>query len=138
MKKNLLLLVAFILTATVFIACGGDGSTPTAAAEKCAELLKAGDYEGITNQLAFDENASKEDIDATKAMLVAMGKEKSEKQLILMEIGSNKKLPKAWLSGASCLFIRVFHSCDSIFFRRSSRSVRQCREHNFFRRALHV
>lgn len=82
MKKNLLLLVAFILTATVFIACGGgDGSTPTAAAEKCAELLKAGDYEGITNQLAFDENASKEDIDATKAMLVAMGKEKSEKQI---------------------------------------------------------
>lgn len=80
MKKNLLLFAAFILSIITFASCGSDGATPSAAAEKCAELLKAGDYNGLIDQIAFDENASQEDIDATKAMLVAAGKDKNEKK----------------------------------------------------------
>lgn len=81
MKKNLMLFAAFILMVTMFVACGGGASTPSAAAEKCAELMKAGDYEGLIDQMAFDEKTSEEEVEALKANLVAMGKDKFQKQV---------------------------------------------------------
>lgn len=82
MKKVFLLLAGFVLMATVMVSCGGGATaTPSAAAENCVELMKAGDYQGLVDQMAFDEGMSEEEIEQSKAMLVAMGKEKSEKEL---------------------------------------------------------
>ena len=81
MKKTFLLLTAIVLFATTLFSCGGGAATPSDAATKCVELMKAGDYEGLVNELAFDEGLSDEEIEQSKAMLIGMGKEKSEKKL---------------------------------------------------------
>ncbi len=80
MKKSILFLACAIIVA-LLSACGGGGaSTPSDAALKCAEHLKNGNFEALVDEISFPEGTSAEEIEQTKAMLIAMGKEKAQKE----------------------------------------------------------
>ena len=73
MRKSILFLAAVAMM-FVFASCGGN--SPKDAAESYAEMVKAQDYEGIADMMAFPDDMSKEDKDAAKALFVSLAKEK--------------------------------------------------------------
>lgn len=79
MKKSILFLACAIVVA-LLSACGGGASTPADAALKCAELFKNGDFEALVDELSFPEGTTDEEKEQTKAMILAMGKEKAQKE----------------------------------------------------------
>lgn len=78
MRKSILFLAAVAMM-FVFASCGGN--SPKDAAESYAEMVKAQDYEGIADMMAFPDDMSKEDKDAAKALFVSLAKEKMSKEI---------------------------------------------------------
>lgn len=83
MKKNVIYLFGlFTLCFFLFSACSSSESSnsPGEAAKKYTNYLKSGDYEKFVDGVAVGEDVSEKELEAGKAMLVAM-MDKAKKQI---------------------------------------------------------
>ena len=80
MRKSIYFLT-FVFSVLLFAACGSDTSTPKAAAENWGNMMKAGDYKGIVDQIAFPDEMSAEEKEQSKQMFLSLFEEKAKAQV---------------------------------------------------------
>lgn len=79
MRKSILFLAAVAMM-FVFASCGGN--SPKDVAKDAAEMMKSGDYDGLVDLMAFDdEGMTKEEKEAAITLTKSMLKEKMSKMI---------------------------------------------------------
>ncbi len=80
--KKLFLIASCLFAMVLATSCGGSGaSTPADEALKCVKMLQDGNYEALVEEIQFDEDATAEEVEQSKQMLLAMAKDKGAKQI---------------------------------------------------------
>jgi len=80
MKKMLYLALA-VMTVGLVASCSSGSSSPGKAAKQYAEYMAKGDYDKFVNGIAFDEDATKEEIEEGKTMVKSLLTEKMKPAL---------------------------------------------------------
>lgn len=76
--KNVIYL-SLLMLCVLFASCSS--KTPGAVAKKYMEYVKDGDYDKFADGIMYNETATKEDIEQSKTMIVALLKEKASKEI---------------------------------------------------------
>lgn len=71
--------LSLILFCVVFASCSS--KAPGAAAKKYMEYVKDGDFEQFADGIMYQEDATQEDIEQSKAMITSLLKEKAVKEI---------------------------------------------------------
>jgi len=78
--KKVIYFSLFVFTLGIFTACSSS-DRPGEAAKKYAQYIADGKFDEFMDGIAFDENATTEDIDEQKEMLLALLQEKGQKSI---------------------------------------------------------